>query len=315
MGEAALQEAASTMRQSFVAAARLLRKAGIGSPELDARLLLCHAAGINQEAYVADPERRLLQDEHALYGRLIERRLDGEPVSRILGRREFYGRSFLVDRHTLDPRPETETLVEATLAFVARKGAWGQKLRLLDLGTGTGCLLLTLLAELEGATGVGTDVSAAALLLAGINARDLGVEARARFVAGDWLDAVAWHFDLVVANPPYLTTAEIGQLPREVGRHDPLVALDGGRGRAQGLSAHCRTGGRGAPARRCDLAGDRPHPGGCGDRPFARGRAHRGREGRPLARSRGPPTRCSGLRLSRAAPHPIGRKAKNELGK
>jgi release factor glutamine methyltransferase len=241
MGEAALQGAASTMRQSFVAAARLLRKAGIGSPELDARLLLCHAAGINQEAYVADPERRLLQDEHALYGRLIERRLDGEPVSRILGRREFYGRSFLVDRHTLDPRPETETLVEATLAFVARKGAWGQKLRLLDLGTGTGCLLLTLLAELEGATGVGTDVSAAVLWLAGVNARDLGVEARARFVAGDWLDAVAWHFDLVVANPPYLTTAEIGQLPREVGRHDPLVALDGG---PDGLKAYRRIAAR-----------------------------------------------------------------------
>jgi release factor glutamine methyltransferase len=241
MGEAALQGAASTMRQSFVAAARLLRKAGIGSPELDARLLLCHAAGINQEAYVADPERTLLPDEQAMYGRLIERRLDGEPVSRILGRREFYGRSFLVDRHTLDPRPETETLVEATLAFVARKGAWGQKLRLLDLGTGTGCLLLTLLAELEGATGVGTDVSAAALWLAGVNARDLGVEARARFVAGDWLDAVAWHFDLVVANPPYLTTAEIGQLPREVGRHDPLVALDGG---PDGLKAYRRIAAR-----------------------------------------------------------------------
>jgi release factor glutamine methyltransferase len=241
MGEAALQEAASTMRQSFVAAARLLREAGIGSPELDARLLLCHAARINQEAYVTEPERALLPAEQALYGRLIERRLDCEPVSRILGRREFYGRSFLVGRHTLDPRPDTETLVEAALAFLARKGGRGRKLRLLDLGTGTGCLLLTLLAELERATGVGTDVSAAALLLARANARHLWLEARARFVAGDWLDAVAGHFDLVVANPPYLTTAEIGQLSREVRRHDPLVALDGG---ADGLKAYRRIAAR-----------------------------------------------------------------------
>jgi release factor glutamine methyltransferase len=190
---------------------------------------------------VAEPERALLPAEQALYDRLIERRLDGEPVSRILGRREFYGRSFLVGRHTLDPRPDTETLVEAALAFLARKGGRGRKLRLLDLGTGTGCLLLTLLAELERATGVGTDVSAAALLLARANARHLWLEARARFVAGDWLDAVAGHFDLVVANPPYLTTAEIGQLSREVRRHDPLVALDGG---ADGLKAYRRIAAR-----------------------------------------------------------------------
>jgi release factor glutamine methyltransferase len=123
-------------------------------------------------------------------------------------------------------------------------------LRLLDLGTGTGCLLLTLLAELESASGVGTDVSEAPLSLAGANARHLGLEARARFVAGDWLDGVAGRFDLVVANPPYLTTAEIGQLSREVRRYDPLVALDGG---ADGLNAYRRIAAR---------AGDVLRPGG-----------------------------------------------------
>ncbi len=230
-----------TRGEAFVAAARLLRQAGIATPELDARLLLCEAAGISQEAYVADPEHALPPDEEALYGRLIGRRLDGEPVSRILGRREFYGRSFLVDHHTLDPRPDTETLVEAALVFVAREGARERPLRLLDLGTGTGCILLTLLAELPYATGVGTDVSAPALALAGVNAWRLGVEARAHFIAGDWLDAVAGRFDLIVANPPYLAAAEIGQLPREVGRHDPFVALDGG---ADGLKAYRRIAAR-----------------------------------------------------------------------
>jgi release factor glutamine methyltransferase len=237
MGEGALRQAAATRRESFVVAAAALRRAGIATPELDARLLLCHAAGISQETYVADPERALAGEAQALYGRLIGRRLDGEPVSRIFGWREFYGRAFQVDRHTLDPRPDTETLIEAALALVARRGAADQSLRLLDLGTGTGCILLTLLAELPGATGVGTDVSAPALLLAHANAQHLGVEARARFLAGDWLQPVAGRFDLIVANPPYLATAEIGRLPREVAAYDPRLALDGG---ADGLNAYRR---------------------------------------------------------------------------
>ena len=243
MSEAAVREAGSTRRQSFVAAARRLRQAGLATPELDARLLLCEADGVSQEAYVAEPDRPLPPDVAAAYTRLIERRLGGEPVARILGRREFYGRDFLVDRHTLDPRPDTETLIDAALAWVAGKGAQELPLRVLDLGTGTGCILLTLLAELPRATGVGTDVSVAALALARTNARRLGVEARARFAAGDWLDAVTGRFDLVVANPPYLATEEISQLAPEVGRHDPLAALDGG---PDGLKAYRRIAARAA---------------------------------------------------------------------
>jgi release factor glutamine methyltransferase len=243
MGEGVLRQAPATRRESFVAAAAALRQAGIATPELDARLLLCHAAGISQEAYVADPELALAGESQALYSRLIERRLDGEPVSRIFGWREFYGRAFQVDRHTLDPRPDTETLIEAALALVARRGSGDQPLRLLDLGTGTGCILLTLLAELPSATGVGTDVSAPALLLARANARRLGVEARARFLVGDWLQPVVGRFDLIVANPPYVATAEIGRLPREVAAHDPRLALDGG---ADGLDAYRRIAARAA---------------------------------------------------------------------
>ena len=151
--------------------------------------------------------------------------------------REFYGRPFRIDADTLDPRPDTETLIEAALEVIDREG-WRQRpLRLLDLGTGSGCILITLLAELPMAIGVGVDVSLPALALGRDNARALGVGQRASFVASDWLDAVSGNFDLVVANPPYIATADIGGLAREVAAHDPLPALDGGH---DGLDAYRR---------------------------------------------------------------------------
>jgi release factor glutamine methyltransferase len=235
MGEAGRE--APTLAKAFAASARLLRKAGIATPELDARLLLCRAAGVSQEDLVADPARPLSAEAQTWYGEWIGRRLSGEPVSRILGCREFYGRSFLLDAHTLDPRPDTETLVDAALAVVDRQGGRGRPLRVLDLGTGSGCLLITLLAELPGATGVGTDLSLPALALARDNARRLGVGNRAQFVAGDWFAPVAGRFDLIVANPPYLASEEIDRLPREVAMHDPPLALDGG---TDGLDAYRR---------------------------------------------------------------------------
>jgi release factor glutamine methyltransferase len=240
------QQASCSRRQAFAAAVRLLREAEVETPELDARLLLCRAAGVSQEDLVADPARVLSTDAQTRFGAWIGRRLAGEPVSRILGSREFYGRSFLIDAHTLDPRPDTETLVDAALAVADRLGGGGGRpFRLLDLGTGSGCLLVTLLAELPGATGIGTDVSLPALSLAATNARHLGVDDRAQFIAGDWLEAVGGAFDLIVANPPYLATEEIGRLPREVALHDPRLALDGG---ADGLDAY-RHIARGAAAR------------------------------------------------------------------
>jgi release factor glutamine methyltransferase len=214
-------------------AARRLREAKIATPELDARLLLCHAAGLSHEAYVAGINDALAPDAAARFEAHVKRRLEGEPVSRIIGVREFYGRPFRIDQSTLDPRPDTETLVEAALALVDRE----TPLNILDLGTGSGCILLTLLAELALATGLGVDKSPAAVDIARRNAQILGVGDRAGFVAGDWLETVKETFDLVVANPPYLTAADLAALSPEVRDHDPKAALDGG---PDGLSAYRR---------------------------------------------------------------------------
>jgi release factor glutamine methyltransferase len=230
-----------TLGEAFAAGARMLRQAKVETPELDARLLLCHATGLSHEAYVALRDDPLLPDAAARFGSFIERRLTGEPVSRILGVREFYGRPFRIDASTLDPRADTETLIEAALAIVDRKGLRQSPLKLLDLGSGSGCLLITLLAELPEASGVGIDVSVPALRLARSNAEALGVGARASFVAGDWLEGIDGAFDLVVANPPYIASGDIARLSREVNAHDPWAALDGG---PDGLAAYRRIASR-----------------------------------------------------------------------
>jgi release factor glutamine methyltransferase len=226
-----------TMVRAVVGAARLLRQAGIETPELDARLLLCHAAGMSHEAYVGRLDDALASDAAARFGAYVEQRLAGEPVSRIVGVREFYGRTFRIDASTLDPRPDTETLVEAALALVDREGLRERPLKLLDLGTGSGCILITLLAELRHASGVGVDVSLPALQTARNNAHALGIGSRGSFVASDWFEAVEGSFDLVVANPPYLSAADMAELAPEVRDHDPGPALDGG---PDGLSAYRR---------------------------------------------------------------------------
>ncbi len=199
---------------------------------------------------------------------LIERRLAGEPVSRILGVREFYGRPFRIDASTLDPRADTETLIEAALAIVDRKGLRQSPLKLLDLGTGSGCLLITLLAELPEANGVGIDVSVPALRLARSNAEALGVGARASFVAGDWLEGIGGAFDLVVANPPYIASGDIAGLSREVNAPRSLGGARWRRRRARRLSPHRATDSRHITARRHHPARDRSRSGRC-RAPFA----------------------------------------------
>ena len=225
-----------SLQQAFAAAAQSLREAGIETPELDARLLLCHAAGLSHESYVARAGEALAPEIAARLEASLLRRANREPVSRITGTREFYGRSFVVERSALDPRPDTETLIEVALDLVAASGD-GRPLRLLDLGTGTGCILITLLAELPEAHGVGTDIAADALILAEANARRLGVSDRATFTASDWCDAVAGEFDLILSNPPYIASAEIAGLAPDVRAYDPHLALDGGH---DGLDAYRR---------------------------------------------------------------------------
>lgn len=203
-------------------AAARLKAAGSDTPVLDARLLLQAAAGISREELILGPDRPLTPERLATYESHIARRERSEPVSRILGQREFYGRVFTVTPDTLDPRPDTETLIDAALAVMPR-GA-----RLLDLGTGTGAIAVTLLAERPDATGTATDLSAAALAVARENAARHGVEQRLTLLQGSWFGPVSGSFDIILSNPPYIPAGDIAGLGADVRNFDPGLALSGG---------------------------------------------------------------------------------------
>jgi release factor glutamine methyltransferase len=207
--------------------ANRFRANGIESPELDARILIGHTLGLDHAGLAAAEARGLRVEEETAIATLAQRRLAREPVARILGWKEFWSLKLRINAATLVPRPETETVVEAALAAIEARGARGQTLRIADLGTGSGAILLALLSELPNAAGVGTDVSTAALLVARDNARRLAL-ARAHFVACDMAAALGGPFDVVVCNPPYIACREIGALAPEVRNFDPRGALDGG---------------------------------------------------------------------------------------
>jgi len=207
---------------------RVLRHAGIDNPELDARLLIGFALGLDHSGLATQSERQLSRTEAEAVAALALRRVAGEPVARIVGVREFWSLPLALNRDTLVPRPETETLVEAALAALDRDGPRHRPLRMVDFGTGSGALLLALLSELPAAQGVGTDISPAALACAQRNAHVLGFGSRAAFVACDYGAGLAGPFDLLVANPPYVVRGEIAGLAPEVSRFDPVRALDGG---------------------------------------------------------------------------------------
>jgi release factor glutamine methyltransferase len=216
------------------ALARLRRRfgdAGIETAALDARVLTMHALALNHAALIADPDRALSTAGAAALEAAALRRIAGETVSRIIGFREFHGRRFTVTADTLDPRPDTETLVEAALDACRDRAP----ARILDLGTGTGCLAVTLLLAFPKATAVASDLSRAALDVAQTNASAHGVGHRLRLVRSDWWENIEGRFDLVVSNPPYIATPAIAGLPPEVRLGDPLIALDGG---ADGLAAY-----------------------------------------------------------------------------
>lgn len=221
-------------RSCFVHAAARLRRSS-PTPELDARVLTLAAFGLSIERFVARSGEPAAAEGRRRLDGFVARRAEGEPVSRILGAREFYGRRFDIDASTLDPRPDTETLVDAALE--ALRGSSQDAPRILDLGTGSGCILVTLLAEHERATGVGVDLDPQALRVAKQNAKRHGVSARAFFVCGNWLDALGGTFYVIVTNPPYIPSGDIGRLALEVRAHDPRLALDGG---ADGLEAFRR---------------------------------------------------------------------------
>jgi release factor glutamine methyltransferase len=226
-------------RDMTIAAARRtladrFRNAGIESPELDARILVGHALGLDHTALVSRGDEPLDDKAAGIIEGLAVRRLAREPIAHIIGTREFWGLALRVTPDTLVPRPETETIVEAALAALDAQGPRTRPLRIADLGTGSGAILLALLSEWPQAFGVGTDLSPAALAVARDNAARLGLAPRARFVAGDFGTALAGGFDLVVSNPPYIASHEIASLAPEVKR-DPRLALDGG---PDGLAAY-----------------------------------------------------------------------------
>lgn len=201
-------------------------------PELDARLLVCAACGIDHAALIRDPGRALGENAATLAA-YARRRLDGEPVSRILGHREFWGLSLAIDGSVLDPRPDTETLVGAALEAIGGRRA--AELTVVDFGTGSAAILCALLTELPQAFGIGIDRSAAACRVAAANVATCGLSARAAILCASWNDALASRFDLLVANPPYIPGRVIATLAPDVRDHDPRLALDGG---LDGLDAY-----------------------------------------------------------------------------
>ncbi|MFI4987116.1 MAG: peptide chain release factor N(5)-glutamine methyltransferase [Alphaproteobacteria bacterium] len=226
------QESPATCRAALSEAVALLAEAGIAEARLDGRLLLCQATGRSLEGLLADPERALSAAERQHFAGLVARRARREPLAHIRGSREFWSLPFRVTAATLVPRPASETLVEAALALVADRHA---PLRVLDLGTGCGCLLLALLAELCAAVGIGVELSEPACRVARDNAAALGLASRAAFLVGNWHAALAGRFDLVLSNPPYVREGAIAELMPEVASFEPRAALSGG---VDGLAAY-----------------------------------------------------------------------------
>lgn len=222
------------MRAAFDLVSRRLAARDIETAGLDARLLVQAAADLSHEAFIAEPRRALDAGQLAMLEAYVERRIEGEPVARILGRKEFWGCEFLLGPDTLVPRPDSERLVEAALDHL-RKLPGSAAPRIADLGTGTGCLLISILLEDARVTGVGTDISRAALDIAAANAHLNEVDGRATFVWGDWVTPLSGLFDLIVSNPPYIPSDEIAGLARDVALFDPHAALDGGN---DGLDAY-----------------------------------------------------------------------------
>jgi len=214
----------ATVESCMAVAADRLRAADIDQPRLEGRLLLAHALGLDPAAVIGHPEY-MVPDRDSFLA-LVDRRAQGEPMAHLLGRREFWSLNFRVTPDTLDPRPDSETVVEAALAAVGDRR--GDALNVLDLGTGTGCLLLAVLSELPQADGIGVELSQAAAAIAQENARRLGLADRCRFVVGDWASALNSRFHLILSNPPYIPNSEIAALQREVARFEPRLALEGG---------------------------------------------------------------------------------------
>jgi release factor glutamine methyltransferase len=217
-----------SISEVLVVGVKTLREAGIDGATRDARLLLAEVMGLGVDRLTIEAEKTVSQNELEDFSAMLDRRVGREPVARILGRRAFWGRDFIVTPDVLDPRPETETLIEAALAG-------GPVARILDLGAGSGILALTLLAEWPEAQAVATDISEDALIVCVKNARKHGLGPRLSVLVSDWYEQIEGAFDFIVSNPPYIAAAEMGDLAEEVRQFDPFIALSPG---GDGLEAY-----------------------------------------------------------------------------
>lgn len=221
----------TTVAQAIVASAASLEEAGVDDPRREARLLIGAALDKTPTQIFNAPDEMLAASEHDLIAAMVARRKNGEPVAYILGEREFWSLPLAVNAATLIPRPDTETLIELVLDHYTGNPPG----HILDLGTGSGCLLLALLSEFKEASGVGVDISSDAIAVASGNARRVGLDDRCDFILGSWTEGIVDTFDLVVSNPPYIPTQDIAALDKDVRAFEPMAALDGG---ADGLNMY-----------------------------------------------------------------------------
>ncbi|MCZ4072166.1 peptide chain release factor N(5)-glutamine methyltransferase [Agrobacterium sp. LMR679] len=221
--------AEASVVSALAAARKRLQAAGIADPLLDARLLIAEVVGFSLTDFVMKPDRAVTPEESARIAVMIERRANGEPAHRILGHREFHGLDLLLSKETLEPRPDTEVLVDTLLPALKKAVSAKGSARILDMGTGTGAICLALLKECPEATGIGSDISADALETAVRNAARNDLGGRFEAIHSDWFEKIAGRFDIIVSNPPYIRTDIVATLDQEVRNHDPMAALDGGQ--------------------------------------------------------------------------------------
>jgi release factor glutamine methyltransferase len=231
---AAALDASSPRAEALARLFETFEACGIEDPKREAGITLSAASGVTPVALIVAPEAPL-GSAASRVEEFAARRAAGEPLSRIVGKREFWGLELAISPQVLDPRPETETIIEASLRRL--KGRRDEPLRVLDLGVGSGALICALLAEFAHARGVGVDISAGAADVARRNVKACGLAGRAEIHVGDWTKGVEGPFDLIVSNPPYIARADLSRLPREVLNFDPRLALDGG---IDGLDAYRR---------------------------------------------------------------------------
>ena len=223
-----------TLGKAVNAVAEEFKSIGIDSARLDARLIVTRALGLEPQSALLYPEQEITTESSRIILEMVERRMRREPMAQIFGHREFWSLDFLITADSLIPRPDTETLVEAVLSSIGEDGK-DNSLNILDLGTGSGCILLSLLSELPNTNGIGIDISEAAVSVAEANAAHLGLSDQSRFQIGNWGQGLDDTFDIIVSNPPYIPAADIEGLAPEVALYEPRGALDGGE---DGLDAY-----------------------------------------------------------------------------